>query len=82
MDTAKSVNPAAQSAPELAASIDHWLAARKHAKALPGDRNRHAYNTAYYALGEAWARLHPEAANTPGAFECYLRGLCAPEADE
>lgn len=82
METANSFNPNAQSAPELATAIDRWLAARKNAKAAPTEGNRHAYNATYYALGEACAHRYPEAANTPGAFEWYARGLAAPEVDE
>lgn len=71
-----------QSEPEPARAIDRWLAARKNAKAVPTEGNRHAYNATYYALGGAWAHRYPEAANTPGAFEWYLRGLAASETDE
>ena len=66
--------------PELEMAINRWLAARKHAKAVLSDDTQHAYNAAYYALGEAWAHRYPEAADTPGAFEEYLRGVCAPGA--
>jgi hypothetical protein len=68
--------------PSLKTEIDHWLAARKNAEAVPSDRNQHAYNASLFALGEAWAEQYPESADTPDAFDWFRRGLIAPEFDE
>lgn len=67
--------------PELATSIDRWLTARTEYKKHASDENQYTYNAAYFALGEAWAEQHPDAADTPGAFEYFRRGLIAPEEE-
>lgn len=81
METADSFNTAAQSAPELAAAIDRWLAARGEYQKHASDENQHEYNATLFALGEVWAKRYSEAADTPGAFEWFRRGLIAPETD-
>ena len=55
-------------APHLATAIDRWLTARGEYKKRASDENQHAYNAAYFALGEAWVERYPEADNTPEAF--------------
>lgn len=82
METDKTLDPIAPSAPALATAIDRWLAARRNATTAPTGENQHTYNATYYALGEAWAHRYPEAATMQGAFEWYLRGIAASETDE
>ena len=71
----------ARPVPELATAIADWLAARVEYKKQRRDETESEYNATYFALGTAWAERYPEAADTPGAFEWYRRGLIAPEED-
>jgi hypothetical protein len=67
--------------PNLETAIENWLTARAEYKTQPSDESEYNYNATYFALGAAWAERYPEAADTPGAFEWFRRGLIAPEED-
>jgi hypothetical protein len=67
--------------PTLEAAIDRWLSARAEFKAHRSDETELNYNATYFALGTEFTERYPEAAETPGAFEWYRRGLIAPEED-
>ncbi|MGA2675040.1 MAG: hypothetical protein ABSE99_17635 [Terracidiphilus sp.] len=71
----------ARPVPDLATATDNWLAARDNFKLLPSNENLHNYEATRNNLGVAWSERYPDAADTPGAFELYRRGLIAP-ADE
>jgi hypothetical protein len=67
--------------PSLEAAIARWLAARDAFKSRPSDESRNEYNATYFDLGVAFNERHPEAADTPGAFDWYRCGLIAPEGE-
>jgi len=64
---------------DLTTAIADWLTARGEYQKQASDDNQDAYNATYFALGEAWAELNPEAAGAPGGFESFRRILIAPE---
>lgn len=66
---------------ELATAIDRWLTVRGEYKKRASDENQHAYNAAYFALGEAWARRYPDAADVPGGFERFQSRLISLEKE-
>ena len=82
MESNKNLNLNVRLMPNLETAIDRWLAARRDYKKQANDRNQHSYNAAYFVLGEEWVERYPEAADVPGAFEWFRRGLIAPEIDE
>jgi hypothetical protein len=65
--------------PTLQVAIDRWLAVRTEYKKQASDENLHAYNAAYFALGEAWVERHPDAVDVPGGFERFQSRLISPE---
>jgi hypothetical protein len=68
--------------PDLEAAIDRWLAARNEYKKQATDENQHAYNAAYFALGEVWAERYSKGAATLDSFEHFRRDLIAHEQDK
>jgi hypothetical protein len=66
------------SSPMLDTAVAEWLAARGEYKKRASHENQRAYNAAYFALGALWAERHPEAANSPDAFESFRRSLIRP----
>jgi hypothetical protein len=67
--------------PSLEAAIDQWLAARDSFKMQPCDESQRDYEATLNDLGGAWGERHPEATETPDAFERHRRGLIAPAED-
>lgn len=79
MKREKTMQPNVGFAPDLESAIDNWLVARGEYKKQASDKNQHAYNATYFALGEAFAEQYPEVANVPGGFERFHRCLIAPD---
>lgn len=71
-----------QPIPDLTTAIANWLAARSEFKKQANDKTAFDYNATWFALGAAWAVLYPDAANSPGAFERFQRGLIASNKNE
>lgn len=66
---------------DLKTAIADWLTARDEFKKQASDESLYAYNSTYYALGEAWAEQNPKAASMPGGFERFRRSLISSEEE-
>lgn len=67
--------------PNLESAIDRWLAARREYKKQASAESQYRYNETYFVLGAVWAERYPDAANLPGAFDSFRRGLISPEEE-
>lgn len=79
MEQPENLHMNAQPAAALATAIDRWLEARGEYKKQSSAESEYRYNETYFSLGAAWTERYPDAANSPGAFEWFRRGLIAPE---